>query len=233
MRHFALTIPPLSPRIGLPQKCTAFLRDSRKGGRVESTPSPSFRPTRGEMPACRSIPTMRRTSPNGAKSAMARPTLPSFRPTQGEMPASPFLSFRRSRGSPLRRGIPPCSLSLARGSLHFTAFRGRDDRNNKKAPSLRELAAEQMRSSLKELLLFKSTFFQLLLPSAARAADTSLMEGGLGGRDDGKSIPSQNAPCRSTKKPQPRQNIFRRKNYSPRYAKAPAAWMRRGLLFSI
>ena len=62
-------------------------------------------------------------------------------------------------GRSLIRNTPPRTLFLTRGSLHSTAFCVRDDGNNKKAPSSRELAAEQMRSSLKELLLFKSTFF--------------------------------------------------------------------------
>ena len=47
-----------------------------------------------------------------------------------------------------RRGDPSTSLRSVFGMTY-----------KEKAPSLRELAAEQMRSSLKELLLFKSTIF--------------------------------------------------------------------------
>ncbi len=39
-----------------------------QGQRMQGSPlAASFRPTRGGMPACKSIPTKRRTSPNGAK----------------------------------------------------------------------------------------------------------------------------------------------------------------------
>ena len=45
-------------------------RTSPKGAKLgRVTLLPSFRPTRGEIPACRSISTKRRTSPKGAKSA--------------------------------------------------------------------------------------------------------------------------------------------------------------------
>ena len=44
----------------------------------------SFRPTRGRMPACRSIPTKRRTSPKGAK--LAERGIPSPSIACGEIP---------------------------------------------------------------------------------------------------------------------------------------------------
>ena len=56
-------------------------------GEMPVSPFLSFRPTRGEMPACRSISTMRRTSPNGAKFASrgaplrSSPPLPLPRPS--------------------------------------------------------------------------------------------------------------------------------------------------------
>ena len=95
--------------------------------------------------------------------------VPPSRPvcTGGHLPARTFFPSRIRPAAP-RCGtfsgaalseIRPRTLFPMRGSLHSTAFRVRDDGNNKKAPSSRELAAEQMRSSLKELLLFKSTFF--------------------------------------------------------------------------
>ncbi len=113
--------PPMSPRIGLPQKCNAFLWDSRKGGRVESTPLPSFRPTRGGMPACGSISTMRRTSPKGAKFASkACPSLPSFRPTRGGMPACRSISTMRrtsSKGAKSAGGGVPNSPVIPRNEM--------------------------------------------------------------------------------------------------------------------
>ena len=80
------------------RRCGARAPSGRSTG--GAPPPPSFRPTRGEMPACRSISTKRRTSPIGAK--------------------------QRSEGSP--------APLLARGSLHFTTFRVRDDAGGKDAP---------------------------------------------------------------------------------------------------
>ena len=60
----------------------------------------SFRPTRGEMPACRSISTMRRTSPIGAKSASR---------------GIPPLSFP-CKGIPRRSFLPPRD-DVRKGSL--------------------------------------------------------------------------------------------------------------------
>ena len=89
----------------------------------------------------------------------------------GSDPLRRGLRGRCQRGG---RGFFPATMlrlfaGLLQGSPLLLSFRTRNgaERRNppadKKAPSLRELAAEQMRSSLKELLLFKSTFFSYSL----------------------------------------------------------------------
>ena len=64
------------------------------------------------------------------------------------------------QGVSLRRGIPWQGTGCNKRGDPSTSLRSVFGMTYKeKAPSLRELAAEQMRSSLKELLLFKSTIF--------------------------------------------------------------------------
>ena len=83
---------------------------------------------------------MRRTSPKGAKSGRAS-VLPSFRTESKASVRNPLALYHL-------QGDPSTPLRSVFGMTY-----------KEKAPSLRELAAEQMRSSLKELLLFKSTIF--------------------------------------------------------------------------
>ena len=80
---------------------------------------------------------MRRTSPNGAKSERAPLPRHSVRREEKCLLAGAFrrCGARAPTGRSQRSEESPRSPSLARGSLHFTTFRVRDDRNNKKAPT--------------------------------------------------------------------------------------------------
>ena len=106
--------------------------------------STSFRPARGEMPACRSISTKRRTSPKGVKYRQGRNTClqehfdeTAHEPHRGEVsgarnpPAYLFLIMRHPEKGVSPTRDPLASLSLSRRSLHSTAFRVRDDVDGK------------------------------------------------------------------------------------------------------